>query len=97
MTFGETVVNVVTIIESSSSDFTAYTVPSGRYAIVNIKRAVLTAGDGDFEVGGVALGLPIVPNDNVIVYLRSGQTIFFDRGTNGVGAINATAIEFNLP
>lgn len=104
MTFGETVVNVATIIEVSSTvGFVAYTVPTGRYSIVSIKEATVgTTASSNIKVGGVEITdatstTLVTPKDNLIVYLRSGQTITLDRGTSGSASINATAFEFNLP
>jgi hypothetical protein len=98
MTFGETVVNVATIIASTSSvNITPYTVPTGRYSIINIKSANVSAADGDIQIGGAEITVPVTPNDNMVVYLRSGQTIVLTRGSGGTASINATAIEFNLP
>jgi hypothetical protein len=97
MTFGETVVNIV-------SSTGTYTVPSGRYALVS----AVVAG-GSLTTSTVARAGAIVVSatgntfsnnsnlsNNAQFWASTGQTIVCSAGASG-GAASITVLEFNNP
>lgn len=114
MTFNQAeVVNVVTFTGSASNDNTntVYTVPAGKYAIINIHGLSVSGSDGGS--GSVSIGLNnylsgingnkiekdlLVGTDFI---LNAGQTVTATSvegiGESGNGSVSGVALEFNLP